>query len=225
MTNSSRQSSTAGQRSAPVVNAGVCWCARLRNVRRVERCRSGYTLLEMLLVLTVMMIIASLAASPLMSSWQRHRLSEAAESVRSLAAGTRILALDNGEHWQFRFEPGGTRFVRVPLKEVGDASQASGASQQQGVNGQLSGVLPEGIVFGEDMNNSSSADNLSSSQLAGMPDSGELGQVKWSSAIVFFGDGTASQTMFTVEDSENGGLRQISVRDLTGAVSATMVSE
>lgn len=179
---------------------------------RSARLRSGYTLIEIMLVVTIIMVIAAMASAPLITSWRDVRLGEEAERVRVLAAGTRMEALDSDQVWQFRFEPGGTRYVRVPVAESEDDSGSAAATSSR--NGKRSGRLPEGMRFSPNL---PAGGGLSENLLAGLPDAGELGQVSWSSPVEFFPDGTSTHSTFEVL-SDLGGSRQIQVRSVTGAV-------
>lgn len=171
---------------------------------------SGYTLLEVMLAVSVLIILATVASSPIMRTWRDQRLAESTENVRSLLAGTRIRAVDNDQTWQFRYEPGGTHFVRVPL-----AATESENDETSNRSGQQSGTLPDGITF--ETTDTGSAPPLDPKLLNGLPDSGELTSASWATPILFYSDGTATQALFTIVD-EYGGSREVLVRDLTGAV-------
>lgn len=179
----------------------------------------GYTLLEVLLALSVLIVIASIGVSPVISTWRDNRLAEAAEDVRSLVAGSRIQSLDRDETWQFRYEPGGTMFVRVP-----DSAAAEGEQTQ--ASGRLSGSLPEGIKFAENSSAATGQDSvvtgstLSPDLFSGLPDANELTQASWSEPIYFYSDGTAESAEFELTDGY-GGVRRVRVRDLTGAVTVS----
>lgn len=181
---------------------------------------SGYTLLEVLLALSVLMIIASIGVSPVISTYRDNRLAGAAEDVRSLLAGSRIQSLDRDEVWQFRFEPGGTMFMRVPAATATDEEQSEDTN-----TGRLSGSLPEGIKFAEDSlgTNAEGAAigaTLSPDVFAGLPGSNELSSASWSDPIYFYPDGTAETAELELTD-QYGGARIIRVRDLTGAVTVS----
>jgi prepilin-type N-terminal cleavage/methylation domain-containing protein len=169
--------------------------------------RRGYTLLEMLLVLSLLIVIAGFSAPHLMGAFRENQLKEAAEAVRVMAASTRIRALDSDSIWQFRFEPGGRRYVRVPYEELGDAEKIKAEKD--------SGELPESMVFSGSA--TASGEQLDETVLEGLPDAGDLSSVTWSSPILFFPDGTAVDAEFHVE-SEKIGVRRILVREITGAV-------
>ena len=178
--------------------------------RKLVTSRSAYTLIEVMLVMMMMIILTSLAASPLMQSWRDQRTGSATEDVRALLAGTRLLALDKDETWQFVYEPGGTNYLRVPL-----SAPTEGASEEKANQGKHSETLPTEITFGE--TGGGTASTVSSELLNGLADAGALSSVSWSAPILFYSDGTSSDTDFEIAD-EYGNSRTISVRDLTGGV-------
>lgn len=161
----------------------------------------------------ILTILTSLAASPLMQSWRDQRTGSATEDVRALLAGSRYLALDRDETWQFVYEPGGNHYLRVPLSASTEQTAGSSANR-----GKYSGTLPSEITFGE--STSGAASTVTPEVLTGLSDAGELGNVSWSSPILFHSDGTSSDAAFEVVD-EYGNARTIKVRDLTGGVTVT----
>lgn len=178
-------------------------------VRNSEPSRGGYTLIEIMLAVMVLIVLTSMAASPLMNSWRDTQTGSATEEVRALLAGTRILALDRDETWQFAYEPGGNHYVRVPLSAV-----TEDASEENVNQGKHSDTLPATITFGE---SGGTGSTISSELLTGLADAGELSGVSWSSPILFYSDGTSSDAKFEIVD-EYGNARTILVRDLTGGV-------
>lgn len=181
----------------------------VKSVYQSGRFRSGYTLLEIILAVTIILIISGLAASPLIHSWNDVRVGEEAEKVRALAAGTRMESLDSDVVWYFCYEPGGTHFLRVPGIEAG--------SSASNLNGKRSGFLPAGMSFST---SSGSGQVLKPEQLSGLANAGELASVGWSSPVEFFPDGTATNASFEVLDVR-GSSRRIHIRDVTGAVTVT----
>ena len=171
--------------------------------------RSAYTLIEIMLAVMVLTILTSLAASPLMQNWRDQQTGSATEEVRALLAGTRLLALDRDETWQFVYEPGGNHYLRVPLT----ATEASGTGKAN--QGKFSDTLPTERTFGESGGGTGST--VSSELLTGLTDAGELSGVSWSAPILFYSDGTSSEANLEVVDVY-GNSRTISVRELTGGV-------
>ena len=179
---------------------------------RRHRASSGYTLLEVMLAVSVLIILSTVASGPIMRTWRDQRLAESTENVRGLLAGTRIRAVDNDQTWQFRYEPGGTHYVRVPL-----AATESENDETSSRFGQQSGTLPDGITFETD--ETGSAPPLDPKLLNGLADSQELSSASWATPILFYSDGTATEALFTIVD-QYGGSREVLVRDLTGAVTS-----
>lgn len=174
--------------------------------------RSGYTLIEILLALAVMIVLMAMVSAPVMENWRDQRTGASTEDVRSLLAGTRILALDRDETWQFVFEPGGTRYLRVPHSTATEAASSTTANQ-----GKKSGTLPPDITFGE---SEGVASTVESNLLAGLSDAGELSGISWSAPVLFYSDGTSTDTNFEIVDVY-GNARTVSVRELTGGVTVT----
>lgn len=178
-------------------------------VQKGSDAADAYTLIEILLAVMIIVILTSLAASPLIRSWRDQRTGAAAEDVRAILAGTRILALDRDETWQFLFEPGGTHYLRVP-----QASSEEGDGNQAANRGKFSGTLPSEITFGEV---GGAGATVPPQVLTGLANATELSGVSWSSPILFYSDGTSSEASLEVID-EYGNSRSILVRDLTGGV-------
>lgn len=185
-----------------------------RSVHRLRDCADqcdgktthGYTLLEMLLVLSLLIVLAGFSAPHLMGAFRENQLKEAAESVRIMAASTRIRALDTDLIWQFRFEPGGRRYVRVPYEILGDNEKIKVEKD--------SGELPESMTFSGSA--TSSGEKIDETLLEGLENAGDLSSVSWSSPLLFFPDGTGVDAEFLVESAI--GTRRIVVREITGAV-------
>ena len=84
-----------------------------KNRRRSQR---GYTLLELLFVLTILVILAALALPRVMGMYESHQLQTAVENVRAHLAASRMRAIDTGLVYQFRYEPNGQRFSVTPFE-------------------------------------------------------------------------------------------------------------
>ncbi|MCA9102784.1 MAG: prepilin-type N-terminal cleavage/methylation domain-containing protein [Pirellulales bacterium] len=186
------------------------WAARGR--------RRGYTLLELMLVLAILLVMASLAWPRVEGVYERHRLRKAAEDVRVHLTGSRLRALEEGTVYQFRFQPDGRSYDVAPL--------ATGATAV------LSGTLPESMHFAVDdaqtAGTSGTAGMTSAASITSLADGGALANTGLTSyagltassatvPILFLPDGTADDTSLYVVDDLGRRLR-VSVRGLTAAV-------
>lgn len=96
----------------------------------------GYTLFELLIVLSVLTAIAGLSWPTLRKSLTKGQLSDAAKQLRVELARTRLKAIRTGHAQQFRYQPGHNIFEIIPLwPEVEETSE----SDVDGVGSERSG--------------------------------------------------------------------------------------
>jgi prepilin-type N-terminal cleavage/methylation domain-containing protein len=113
--------------------------------RRTPRRRpGGFTLVEMLLVLAVLMMMAGLVWPSVTRLYSEHSLRQAAEGVRVRLTAARVNAIATGIAYQFRFEPSGRRFVVLPVSSD-DAAGTPGQSTRPAWK--VSGALPYKVQF------------------------------------------------------------------------------
>jgi type II secretory pathway pseudopilin PulG len=195
----------------------------------VQRVRGGYTLLELLLVIGILMICAGAVTPSVMGMLASYHLKDGTQRVQSALAQTRVHAIDAPSTYQFRFEPGGRHFVAIPtdsdaLASPGLALSADGASLAQGMF--EAGLLPETLSF-QTLASSGAAPESTPlpagndpgwmAAMARMPDSGEYAKCTWSEPICFRADGTGTDAMFEIVDTNGSGYR-ITVREVTGEI-------
>jgi Tfp pilus assembly protein FimT len=198
--------------------------------------RRSYTLLELLLVVGILVIVASAVAPAVLQRMNDYHLKETTESVRSALAATRLHAIDLSSTYQFRFSPGGRRYLAVPTDSevLNQILQGGGTNGAAGApNGLLktaieSGQLGESFTFQVaaaltptapiDPMAAAAADqaftSVASQVQTTTPD---MAPVAWSSPIVFRPDGSACDAAVNVVDSHGSGFR-IVIRELTGEI-------
>ncbi len=188
--------------------------------------RSGFTLLEVLLVLGVMAVFASMTLPSVLRMFGQQKLTESAEKVRAAAASTRVRAIESGLVYQFCCESNGSRFVVVPFEPDHANSQVNGQTGAVSLSSRASGRLPKGIVFSSVIVRSSgslatanSSHKIASTTFDGLPNASDLANVDWSIPILFNPEGSASaDAEITVSDSKSQHIK-LQVRAFTGAVS------
>lgn len=231
-----RQSCWGQDRSA-------CRFGGLRRELRSEQRRIGFTLLELVVVLAIIVLLASLSWPPMLRYIREQEIREQAHVVRMALAGSRVKAIDTGLTYQFRYEPGGQRFVVLPFdlpdaaaggtSTIGNAN-STGPSVQAGTSSTIvavtvptaTGKLPDSCEFDwpQTINPATNAEqpiateSLPNEWLALLADSSMLQQVTWSPPILFYSDGTTDDIRLTIINEDDRRM-DVFVRGLTGATS------
>ncbi len=198
--------------------------------------RSGFTLLEVLLVLGVLAVFAGMTVPSVMRMFGQQKLTGSAERVRSAIASTRIRAIESGIIYQFCCETNGSRYVVVPFEPDHANSQAGGQGGGATLLSRAAGRLPAGIVFSS-VNfrvagstagapaapaataAAGSSHKLMPGALDGLPNAGDLAGANWSTPVLFHPDGAANADLeITVTDPKMQHIK-LRIRAFTGAVS------
>ena len=188
--------------------------------------RSGFTLMEILLVLAVIAVFASMTLPSVMRMFGQQKLSSSAETVREAIALARFRAIDSGLIYQFCCEVNGANFVVVPFEPDHAVSQTGSQTAGVVLAKRHAGILPKGITFRSEHSGSAGSSlnglgpiKLSPQSLDGIPNAGNLAGLNWAMPILFKPDGSASlDTELTVSDTHSQQIR-LQVRAFTGAVS------
>lgn len=183
----------------------------LRSLNRRRR-RRGLTLIEVLLVLSLLVVIGAIAVPLLEGSFSRAALYGSADLLRGAWAKARQAAMQSGETHVFRFEPKGSRFQIVALPAL-DAPENELALEDPETKEPTTEFvrlsqnrLPDGIMF-------VSGDIASSAQtLATLPLTTESA---WSKPILFYPDGTTSDATLLLANDQQVAIR-VTLRGLTG---------
>lgn len=192
-------------------------CAKPQRLRGVAR--AGFTLLELLLVLAVLVTVASLSWPRMMRYIEENALKQNVELVRRELAATRILAIESGLTYQFRFEPTAQSFVILPFERpeiVATDPQKAPTPTVKTVVGKLSIDLqfePATDKTGK----SSGGDRLDDIWLSLLKDGAMYSDTVWSPPILFRANGESQDSHLVVRD-KGGNTIELHVRGLTGAV-------
>lgn len=201
--------------------------------------RRGFTLVELLLVLALLVVVAALAAPGLSGPWSGQRLRDAAGTVRNEVAQARLAALRSGVPHGVWLEPGGGWLRVAPLDDTaGDAAPALGEflggpsagaaapAHDETLRGperhcrRAAAALPEGLVFASLEQQAFTADR---DQLAlpatavgpGPLEERPLGEL----ALVWQPDGSAAGDAHLRVSGPRGRSLVVHVRGLTGGLS------
>jgi len=192
----------------------------MRKQTNHHQTRGGYTLLEVLLALAVIVSLLTVVWPSVTRMFQDYQIKSVANDVRVQVAGIRTLSLNQGVSYQFRYEPEGTYFVAVP-SEYGALTITDDTASTKA--NRIYGVLPEGMQFRHaDGVTELNTEKISEIWLEGMENSTTLSGKDWSAPLYFHPDGTASEGEFQVV-SRDGIALSISVRGLTGAVKMSAI--
>ena len=195
-------------------------CATL--LRKSER-RTGYTLVEILLVLAIVVLISAMALPAIQRQFARRQVQSAANTVGSKLSHARIGAMRSSHVYTFQYQTGSGSFRLAPGDQPSTSSQSdteANCGQYDGGDGDpdsLSpedGTLPDGIRFLADETPDPDEAGDAVAQNAAQSASGSDG---WSDPIFFYPDGTTSNARFVVA-SERGGAIHIRLRGITGNV-------
>lgn len=192
--------------------------------RRSQWHTAGFTLLEMLLVLAILVAITAVTIPVVGRMYDAHRIQQAAMEVRTTLSAVRLRAVDEGEAFECRFEPDGRHLVILPrldrgIRFGGEEISSSSASPLP-VEG-LHVELPEPLYFWTADN---ARERLGGQMLRELDDAASLGNLTWSAPVVFAPNGTSTSVEFEIRDGEGRTVR-LEVRGLTGAASASKLAK
>lgn len=101
----------------------------MRLMQRSRPKHSGYSLLEMLIVVAVVMLLATLSWPALRRPLGKTRLRQAAKQLRAELIRARLEAIRSGKPQQFRYQPGTGRYETGPCLAVQQERSAPSAQR------------------------------------------------------------------------------------------------
>ena len=174
---------------------------------------AGFTLVEVLLVLTLLVILAAIAAPGMSSGLSRSRLDQAAETLRTSWSQARLDAASTGQTLRFQCRIGENwgciAPATMPLAEITSGVAAANSEEVPGSTGagkaeqyQLSDVVFKQLLVAQ--------------QPADPPIGGSVREGEFSAAVLFRPDGTTSDAEAILESSDGRRVR-VTLRGLTGS--------
>lgn len=184
--------------------------------------RQGFSLLELLVVIAVLLSVSAMAIPPMMDRLQSGRVQDAAESVREVLSNTRRYAIDAGVDYQFRYEINGRAFVAIPAEPSPVLANSYTGDEEDTRIVVEAGELDETLFLRSMSGDETASESLEIDAFTDLPNAGELAQKTWSSPILFRFDGTSEDRQFRVMD-EGTRTAEVTVRGLTGSVRVSQV--
>lgn len=232
----------AGAANRPTFATGA---SRATATRRSRCAPDGFTLLEVMMVLGLVVIIGSLSWPSLQRPLSNQRLSSGAKQVRVALARARLAAIESGEAQQVRFLPGKERYrvgaheVLMPHDDSAAASDENGPRLTQGGHKPVRIVTAEGTTAAPerweefrlpDYVKFAAEEIRDETEMTAQPVAApmqtasdqavtdDLDGEAWSAPIVFAPDGSAEDA--TIRLLNDRGMQiVVHVRGLTGAAS------
>ncbi len=191
-------------------------CSAIRCLRRT---RCGFSLIEILLVMAILVLVGALSIPAVQQSFSRQSLDKAADRVRVAMGQARVRAIREGEVYAVFFAEGGSWFNVAPFSKVQD--QVSLSSERQSLANERrqsnfeNDLLPKGIRFAAGV---VPVDARAAQSLGSDNGSGTI------RPVLFYPDGT-SQDAKLVMQNEKGNYVEIQLRGLTGLSSVIRLRE
>lgn len=174
--------------------------------------RSGFTLLEMVLVLAVIVMLAAMAY-PTMTGWFRgETMKSASDTVRAAISMARHLAIEEGEPYRLCIVEGGGNLRAAPDRD--DAWNGGTSDEEE----EHEDALPQGVALSID-HGVSEGEIVSFGNKQTAMEIGGVSPSAWQKVAVFYPDGRADFDVTIL--CEGLGVRPIAVhlRALTGTSS------
>ena len=193
----------------------------------------GFTMLEILLVLALLVIFAGIAVVLVTPAYQRHQVESVGEEVRAKLARVRIHAVDNGLRYQFRYKPGERDYLIVPDEIDADAESGGDSSTDLSTRYPMFSLkLPAGYRFASNFDLQSTGSQntepvflpIREEILKSFPNANDLSDAPSWSAVLFLPDGSATPATITIRDEQKRSIT-LTVRELTGAVTMGQVKQ
>jgi prepilin-type N-terminal cleavage/methylation domain-containing protein len=184
--------------------------------------RRGLTLIEICLVLTLLVVIASFAVPMLGGAVERRSLMSGAGMLQAGWTRARLAAMQSGQTYVVRCQPKGSQFQVLSLDQLALPESQELPAENPDVEQTPYDILrffktrlPSGVIFGR-------ADVANSNQLTATM--GDAGDGPWSAPIVFRPDGTTSDASVLLVN-EPGHTIRVTLRGLTGTSIASEVGK
>jgi prepilin-type N-terminal cleavage/methylation domain-containing protein len=182
--------------------------------------RGGFTLLELMLVMAVIVTVLSLSIPAINRTFTRQALDKSGDRVRAAMGDARVQAIKEGNVYAVYIEKDGRWFDVAPFssakQQIEKSRNVAGDSSQRSDSDYLDNMLPNGIKFlgGETALNSRALSAASGMQTL---DNNLL-------QILFYPDGTSQDARLALQN-EHGSVVEVQLRGLTGIANVVRLKE
>lgn len=178
------------------------------------------TLLELVLVLSILVVVATLAVPSMTRMFDSQKVEKGADLVRAQLGLARVKAIRSGKVTAFLFQPGSSRFTVLTFDSLAGRDSLQGFFDGQNEESRSSNFdfseeqLPRGVVFmageaQEDVRSAFETEQAGASMSVVKP-------------ILFYPDGS-SQDAQLILANQIGDQVQVNLRGLTGSTSLRRV--
>jgi prepilin-type N-terminal cleavage/methylation domain-containing protein len=187
----------------------------------------GYTLMELLLVMAIIVALAAVSAPAFTGTLRRMSLSSAADTVRAELTRAHVMAMRTGRIHAFQYEIGGGKYKIEPwiggddALESPDGEQGAQPAPAATTHAEDSEpTLPDGTKFSTGDAAYSSRSQRVEEEVMGTSSSA----ANWSRPILFYPDGSAGDAFIVVGNEYNAGIR-VDLRGITASVRVGQISD
>jgi len=178
----------------------------------VRRSRVAFTLLELVLVISVIIVVTALASPAIQRTFTRQALQKGADRVRVAMGQARVRAIRTGEEHAVFYSQEGSWFNVAPFSAYAEQKELANKRERKVDEGNYSNfdddLLPKGVTF-------SSAQTDVDSRAAAVLEDGGASSREAIGMILFYPDGTSQDAKLLFTNQEQLYV-QLELRGLTG---------
>lgn len=180
---------------------------------------TGFTLLELIIVLVILVVAAALAVPTVQRSFSSQRVAKAGDMIRAELNRARISAMRTGEVHGFFYFPGTANYKIAPFdEEVMSVINGSQTRNEPNTSNFVYGGdrLPNGVLFAEGQ---TADDSRSESALVENDSAGRDLR-----PVLFYPDGTSQSAKLYLRNQDNDYI-EVKLRGLTGTSKVRLIED
>lgn len=174
----------------------------------------------MVIALAILAAMAGLMWPSIHALLEHHNLKQAADFAGAKLGSGRVHALETGLTYQFRFEPGGRRYILLPFDP--EPEQAEGDVGARRAT-RTAGMLPATCKFEGGSSFNDKGTGIPDEWLSGLRNAEEYSGALWSPPVLFHPNGTATDFEVLIQNPTAGSVR-LTLRSITGGVKVSQAT-